>query len=367
MSDTPIEIVSVKEVFSHPNADRLDIVKVLNTQFVSQKGEFVPGALCVYFPPDLLIPEKVAERLGVKQYLKHAVIPGDLLKSQCRISAIRLRSIPSYGFGLALSKVNDFFPDESHAGDDVTDVFSGVKYQPPAMIAAGDRLRDLLVFHTYTNIQHYYRYAHALTERTPVRITEKIHGTNSRVGYIYTGDFAASDNGFEIVAGTHHRRCAKENVQGRMSLYWTPLQNINLEKMLLYISENYNDANVIIFGEIFGNKVQRMDYGVPHARGYRVCDISVDGRYLNWCHVKYYCLFFDIPIVPLLYEGPFSHNLIEKFVNGPTTLCEPNEIQCSFKGREGIVTTPLSETYSEILQGRLILKAVSSDYYQMIK
>jgi len=678
MSNTPIEIVPIKEVFAHPNADRLEIVKVLNTQFVSQKGEFIPGALCVYFPPEMLIPEKVAERLGVKQYLKHAVIPGDLLKSQCRISAIRLRSIPSYGFGLALKKVSDFFPEEPNVGDDVTDVFYGVKYQLPPMIAAGNTMRSPPEFHTYTNIQHYYRYADALTEGTLVRITEKIHGclvnsqritmadeskkkvslleigdevlgideesqlctafvtqifrngsayqwlnirttrtnigrgnsfgsvqctpehkfyspacndyveagnlkigdkilmvrsnlqlssiayqillgkmlggygskiyraniiqcnsikvafedffskgrkqlpkwviekitplalafwymddgslshckdqedraifnscgfteiehdillealakfningikfqseghwrirlnadnaeklflliapyipselqyklpkryrghkgwlpeidsqykpklveqtivsindvtdkiqsqrfdiettthnyfasdilvhnSNSRVGYVRTGNFAASDNGYEIVAGTRYKRCAKENLQGKVSLYWTPLQNDNLEDMLLYISENYNNANVVIFGEIFGNKVQKMDYGVPHARGYRVFDISVDGEYLGWNQVLGFCRAYDILTVPLLYKGPFSDDLIEKFVSGPTLLCNPDKIHCSFKGREGIVVTPLYEAHSEMLQGRLILKSVNSDYYQAMK
>jgi hypothetical protein len=124
------------------------------------------------------------------------------------------------------------------------------------------------------------------------------------------------------------------------------------------------DSNVIVFGEIYGNKVQPMDYGCPKGKGYRVFDISVNGEYLDWCDVKTHCGLFDIETVPLLYKGPFSLELVEKFSNGPTNLAEPEQIKCRFKGREGIVITPLTEQYSDELNGRLILKAVSPDYYE---
>ena len=54
-------------------------------------------------------------------------------------------------------------------------------------------------------------------------------------------------------------------------------------------------------------------------------------------------------------------------MNGPTTVCGEGEIKCSFKGREGVVITSLKEQFDESLQGRLILKAVSPDYYQAMK
>ena len=37
-------------------------------------------------------------------------------------------------------------------------------------------------FHEYTEIQNYYKYPDAIPVGTLVRVTEKIHGTNSRVG-----------------------------------------------------------------------------------------------------------------------------------------------------------------------------------------
>jgi RNA ligase (TIGR02306 family) len=362
MSDTPFEVVEIKSVHTHPHADRLEIAKVLGTQFVTGKGDFQPGDLCVYFPPDMLIPTLEAEALGIANYLKYAIYPGDTEKFKCRIAAIRLRGVASFGFGIS---VNDLFPiiGPVAVGDDVTADFGGVKYQPPEKFIHGDSLRQPGGFHTYTSIQHYYRYDTAIVEGTPVRITEKIHGTNSRVGLVM-------DDGFEYMCGTHHRRVKHENSKGRLSLYWGPMTE-NMREMLAFISHNaaqsITDDNVIVFGEIYGNKIQPMDYGCQQGKGYRVFDISINGDYLDWEDVETYCTMFGIETVPVLYEGPFSPELIDKFISGPTTLADAGQIKSSFKGREGIVITPLVEEYSHQLGGRLILKAVSSDYYEAMK
>jgi RNA ligase (TIGR02306 family) len=243
----------------------------------------------------------------------------------------------------------------------LTSFFSGEKYQPPERFAGGDSMRQPGAFHKYTTIQHYYRYGNAIPVGTPVRITEKIHGTNSRVGLVLDGLCCDKGDGLEFMCGTHHRRVMSEN-KGRASLYWTALSD-NMQDMLNYISACASQEDVIVFGEIYGNKVQPMDYGCPKGKGYRVFDISVNGEYLDWCDIMTHCRLFDIETVPLLYEGPFSPDLIE-LSNGPTHLAGPEQIKCGFKGREGIVITPLAEQHSDELGGRLILKAVSPDYYE---
>jgi len=366
MSLTPVEIVRVTDVETHPHADRLEIIKILNTQFVTPKGTVNPGDLVVYFPPDMLIPEPVAEKLGVVNYLKYSIFPGDIQKSRCRIGAIRLRGIASFGFGMLLNEIRSSLPEalvdaDLSEGSNLTEAFQAVKYQPPEQFAGGggDSMKQPEAFHTYTDIQHYYRYAKALAEGTPVRITEKIHGTNSRVGLV-------RDNDMEFMCGTHYRRVKEKDVKGRISLYWKPLTD-DMKDMLDFISLG-GKYNVIVFGEIYGSKVQQMDYGCgPGNKSHRVFDISVDGEYLDWCDVKAYCDMFNIKTVPLLYEGPFTPELVEEYISGPTTLAEADQIACKFKGREGIVITPLKEEYAPLLNGRLILKAVNPDYYQAMK
>ena len=366
MSDTPIEVVVVKAVVPHPNADRLEIIKVLGTQFVTLKGKFQAEDLCVYFPPDMLISEDTAEKLGVANYLKHSVYPGDLQKSRCRIGAIRLRGTASFGFGITIAEAEEamegasagvvYFP-RLEEGLNVTSYLGGEKYQPDEKFHSGDSQRQPGAFHIYTSIQHYYRHEGAIPAGARVRITEKIHGTNSRVGLV-------KDDGFEFMCGTHRQRKKYEDKEGRFSLYWNPL-TADMKEMLEFISRGEDD--VIVFGEIYGNKIQQMDYACARGKGYRAFDISVNGDYLDWDDVRLYCNMFGIKTVNVLYAGPFSSELIDKYVSGQTTMAYPDDITCTFKGREGIVITPLEEKFSDSIGGRLVLKAVSSDYYEAMK
>lgn len=342
MSTLRIEAVTVDVVEPHPNADKLDVVTIGGYKVCDQKGKYTPGDVVAHFLPDILLPSHIVLQLGVANYLKDAIYPGDFKKSKCRVGAIRLRGIPSFGFILKLNVP---------VGTDLTERFHGVKYEPPepTWYTIGLHARGDVRFHTYTDIESYRKYPNAISVGTPVRLTEKLHGTNVRTGLI---------NG-EYMSGTHKTTLKLEDKNGRPSVYWKPL-TADMKSMLSCISNG--SKNVIVFGEIYGSKVQWMDYGIAGRDGYRVFDISVDGEYLPWDQLKYFTTRFCIPRVPLLYEGPFSQEVVEQLVDGPTTVVPIEEVHCSFKGREGVVITPLEEEYSSELNGRLILKAVSVDY-----
>ena len=294
MSDINISVQEIKSVHAHPNADKLEITKVLGTQVVVGKGEFSVGDKVVYFPPDMLIPTDVSERLGVQKYLKHAVLDGE--KVQCRIAACRLRGIPSYGFVIKTWDVRRF-------GTDVTTTYKARKYEPPVKFISGDAAPPCVDFPKYTNIQHYWQYPDAIPEGTPVRITEKLHGTNSRVGIVKINGV------WTLVAGSHNLRIKPPEEGKSHSRYWRPLENDNLRGML--VDFNNDSFSVVVYGEIFGPGVQDMDYGLagPH---YRVYDITINGEFLPWDRVKYLCYHHGVPVVPLLYVGPFSADMVER-------------------------------------------------------
>jgi hypothetical protein len=71
----------------------------------------------------------------------------------------------------------------------------------------------------------------------------------------------------------------------------------------------------------------------------------------------------DVIMVPPLYCGPYSLAKMNELVDGPTTVCKPEDIVEPFKGREGIVIKPAKERFDPILGGRTILKYVSADYH----
>jgi RNA ligase (TIGR02306 family) len=341
MSITKITYERVNSVKHHPSADRLDVIQVIGYTVVTGRDQFKVGEAAVYFPPDMLIPNHIAQDIGVDKYLKHAVFPGDVEKSQCRVSSCRLRGVPSYGFVQGPSNYLASW------GDDMTNIYSGVKYVPPARVLGGDCLPPIEDFHEYTDIENIQRFPGVFVEGEMVRVTEKIHGTNCRLGLI--------DN--EYVAGSHRTRRAEGDPR---TMYWQPMGVV--EKMLKDLAGIYGKS-VIVFGEIFGPKIQDMDYGMA-TPSFRAFDVSIGGVYLSDTVFRLACEDHNVPMVPTLAYGEFSQALVDNFTSGGTCVNVKNQIRSMFKGREGVVIKPLFEQHSDDLGGRKILKSVSVDYHQ---
>ncbi len=344
MSTTKITCERINEVIKHPQADRLDIVQVLGYKVITSRDQFEVGDSAIYFPADMLIPEAIAHQLGVRKYLKFAIYPGDVEKSQCRVAAARLRSIPSHGFVIG--------PVEGSFGTDLTTRYGGQKYEPPVRIGAGDAMPELTTFHEYTHIENVQRCPLAIPLGEPVRYTEKIHGTNCRVGLVLdkNGDWT-------FAAGSHKIRRSEFSGEKR-SLYWEPMEANMLSLLTHLCDEQYS---VIVFCEIFGSGIQDLDYGYP-VHSFRVFDIAVNGKYQDWNEIVRVTYSYGIPVVPLLDTGPFNLEHVENLTYGGTMLSDKKQIRSSFKGREGVVVTPLREQFSEVLGGRMIVKSVSADY-----
>jgi RNA ligase (TIGR02306 family) len=344
MANVFVELTAIDDVKPHPNADKLEITIIKGTQTIVGKGEFHRGQRAIFFPPGILIPQDVSQTFGIQKYLKHAEIDG--IKCQCRVAACRLRGEPSFGFVIPAPELLRAHP----LGSDVSVMWAAKKYEPPVKYSAGDIAPEDIRFHKYTEIENIWRYPDAFPDGLPVRITEKIHGTNSRVGLI------SKDGEFEFMAGSHHTWKKKPEGE-KTSIYWRPLEDERVLNLLTHLCDEEN--SVIVFGEIYGVGVQDLDYGTK--AGYRVFDISVNGKYLDWELLKAACQDFGVELVPVLYEGPFTKELIDRFTDGPTTLSAPDRIKSSFKGREGCVITPQVEQFYAPI-GRLILKSVSADY-----
>jgi len=350
MSKTIISVERVDEVQHHPNADRLDVVQILGYKVITGRDEFKVGDSVFYFPPDILLPPDQVEVLGVGNYLKHAIFPDDIEKSKCRVGAARLRGVPSHGF-CAPRDIKHPLMDVSF-GLDVTCWFNAHKYEPPVRLGGGDSLPELETFHKYTEIEHIQRYPDAIPEGTDVVITEKIHGTNCRMGYVWDG------NEHIFVAGSHKIR-RKEGVSSgtTTSLYWHFLTE-QLRDMLGNMSDQSEGASIVLFGEIFGPGIQDLKYGQPE-KAFRVFDISVDGVYMDALDMELHCLSAGLQTVPQLYVGPFSQEIVEEHTYGNTTF---GGVTGKFKGREGCVIKPVVEQHSDVLGGRMILKSISVDY-----
>jgi len=343
LSNISVTLERIHSIEPHPNADKLEVAKILGTQTVVPKGLYTSGDIVVYYPPDILLPESVSQELGISKYLKTAEYEGR--KIPCRVGACRLRGIPSYGF------VATPWPGVTGGvGTDVSAHYQAVKYEPPhTPHLQGNLAPEIPEFARYTDIQNYWKYPDAIRIGEPVCITEKLHGTNSRVGLIKV------DGEWQFVAGSHKTVRKPCDNDGLPSLYWYPL---TLESVLNTLADLCDEQhNVVIYGELYGPGIQDLDYGVtPGGVGYRVFDITVDGRYLS--RLDFLRAGAALPLVPLLHFGLFTHTIVAELTNGPSLLPGKNK----FQGREGIVIKPLYEQHSHVLGGRMILKSVSADY-----
>lgn len=323
-----VPVTTISAISAHPNADSLDIAQVLGWQCVVGRGQFKEGDKVVYFPPDSVLPRELSDQLGVTQYL-----------SKQRIKATRLRGEPS--FGLVIPAPADF-----HIGDTVSEYYGVTKYEPPTreaqrgqgkFIPNPDHLPKDPLFPEYTSINNL-RYYPDLLDGELVVITEKLHGTNSRIG-IVDGQW---------MAGSHRVRRGEAD-----ELYWSPRKHA--EHLVSTLAKKHRQ--VVLFGEILGGDVQSLDYGYKGHEGYFAFDLMIDGRYVDYQSFVGLCAHYGVPVVPLFYVGPYAFGLARHYAQGNTALHGGDGLHL----REGVVVKPLVERHDPRI-GRVVLKYVSDDF-----
>lgn len=345
MSSLIVEVSEIAEILEHPNADALEIAVVKGWECIIKKGSFQKGDMVVYFPIDSLLPLELSEQLGVTKYLKG--LRKDYVAEESkvwggRVSAAKLRGQVSYGLLMAC--------DNPHwqLGDDLAEELGIEKWEPPLELGSDEAAPAHPLFHSYTDIENWKNFPDEFQDGEEIILTEKIHGTNSRMGLIQTED------GPEWMAGSHNQRRKPPVDDEQPGLYWLPMTDA--VKSLLS-DPQVQGKSVILFGEIFGAGVQDLSYGHSNnQKDFRAFDLAVNGEYLDYDDFLQLCEKHGVETVPLIYRGPFSEEVIRLHTSGSTTMCDSNQI------REGVVIKPTKERYSETLNGRLILKSISDDY-----
>jgi len=361
MSQIIVKVQAITSIEPHPNADRLEIANIGAWSTCVKKGVFTEGDLVVFIPPDAILPKALHEHLGITQYCGEMPKSSEEAKQESRrVRATRLRGVKSFGTLMTLQDVAEYC--QWHENDigclqpdvDVSKWLGITKYTPPEKVVGGDIAPDHAMFHKYTDIERYQNFPDVFEEEEFVVITEKIHGTNCRVGLVLT------DTGWQWMAGSHNTRRKQFDANGKTSLYWKPLcDNAKLCNMIEKIADGDKAVAVIVFGEIFGPGIQDMQY--DGKVGFRVFDISVNGEYLDWDNLVEHCKEFEVEIVPVLYDGVFTKEALMEHTDGKTTVC--TEVVSKFKGREGGVVKPVKErTSPDLPRGRVILKSVSVVY-----
>jgi len=331
MSSLIIEVCEIEKVLPHLNAERLELAHIKGWQCVVPRNKYRAGDLVTYIPVDSVLPAALADRLGVAKYL-----------SKGRVRCARLRGEPS--FGLVIDRENNAWP----AGTDVREHYGIEKYIPPVKLTAGDAEVPHPLFVSYSEIENMRNFPAVFTPGERVIATEKIHGTNARVGLILE-----NDQPVEMAGSKKLRR--KRPVEMAGDLYWFPWTVTGVRELLQDLAQGSRGAKqAILFGQVFG-RVQSLRYGLDRSLGFRAFDLLIDGKYVDSEEFADLCDRFGVEKVPHVYEGPFDLERIRELSNGPSLVAGASNI------REGVVVKAAVERIDPKI-GRAILKYVSDVY-----
>jgi RNA ligase (TIGR02306 family) len=354
MSKLIVEICKVTKVEKHPNADKLDIVTVKGWNCIVSKDNHKVGDLVIYCPPDSVIPTNIIDQYNL-----------EFLKKNGRVGTIKLRKYISQGLILNLACLFGKTGIYVREGVDVAKALGITKYEPPVSVAFSGNLPSKKkrnpLFDKYTEIDNIKNYNTIFKEGDSVVITEKIHGTNFRAGYLpihfgytfmdkikYLWNKYIIKRDYEFVYGSHNVQLIgsnkKKNFYGE-DVYGKIAKKYWLAEM---IPKDY-----IIYGEIYGKGIQELEYGLKDI-DVRFFDVKYKGEYLDYTHFLDFCDTYNLPRVPLLYCGEFSEEKLKECTKGNSTIA-------SWHMREGcVVKSATEEKHPRI--GRKILKSVNPEY-----
>ena len=352
-SELQVPVTTISNIKKHPSADRLQIAEILGWQCVVPKGIYFENQAVVYFPPDTLLPTEVSDKMGVTQYLS---VKQEGNESWGRVRSIRLRGEPSFGFCHPVDILKELAPDKVFSNDEnVADLFRAKKYEPPirnhhvngSKGFAEDSLPDHPLFPRYTDIENFRRYPNIIEEGEDVIISEKLDGQLCRIGHILDGE------SWVWMAGSNRvrRSFPKEDVS--KSQFWYPFESPELSNLILHLSQKAKQ--VIVYGESYGASIQKFKYDSPNKANFRMFDILVDGKYLDFPAFAVLAVKFHVPTVPMLFTGKFSKDLLQ-LADGESML--------GGNCKEGIVIAPVKERLHP-KTGRVKLKYHSNEYLIM--
>lgn len=363
MSHLIVEVCKVQELTKHPNADTLLIAKIKDWHcIVKDDGAIKNGDLVVYIPIDSIIPDELAEKYNL-----------EYLKKGSRVRTVKLRGYISQGLVLPL----DCLPEGNWKdGDNVAEVLGITKWEPPTPawqqpINTGKRKRGSLnnpnpEFYKYTDIDNIKNFPGVFDEDDEVVITEKIHGTNFRVTYVKRYTKGLINKILSWFQSPYQFLVGSRNVQigeGReCAFYGTDVYSKIAKKYSLYdIMKEHPGYE--LFGEIYGVdsdtgvKIQDLTYGKDQL-DVVFFDLMIDGKYVTYDEFMNFCNEHNLPTVPLLFRGTFTHEVLESCTSGDSVLAKING---SKQIREGAVVKDPNETNHPRI-GRKILKSISVDY-----
>ena len=364
MAELKVEIFKIDEVKDHPDADRLELAYIGGWQIVIGLGSFKSGDRAIYIPVDSILSHDVETILfppGSKITLKRS-----------RVRSIKIRGAMSQGMLVRPETVG--LPPNIKVGKDVAEKLGITKYQPPErlpqmMDTGKQRKRHKNPhFKRYTDIGHFKYYPRCL-EGLKVWVTEKVHGTNFRAGWVKYNAYnwwrkllapLLSPFGimkWDFAYGSHRVELTRKGKRTtgfyKQNVYYMMAEKYKLKKILR--------PGQVVYAEIFGWGIQKgYEYGcVENEWKMVVVDVMINGKYIDGVAAWNFCFERGLPYAPLLFEGEFDMGRINAYANPPK---DRSKLYPRLKKpMEGVVIKPMIETKGYM--GRMVFKLINDNYW----
>jgi len=303
----------IRDVQPIPNAESIDVARVLGWSVVIKKGEFQVGDKVIYVEIDSLLPEREEFEF--------------LRKDGFRIRTVRLRSQVSQGICFSM----ELLPEGSYEeGADVTELLGIEKYEPPIPpILQGTivgKYPSFIPKTTENRIQSEVFNLSVWKGKEGVAL-EKLDGTSSTF-YLQDGHFGV---------------CGKtiEYLDSENNLYWRMARLYKVEETLRSLGRD-----LAIQGEIIGSGITKNKYKLNNEHrfyAFNILDVST-GEYLDDVTFNELMKEFHFQSVPIVSNSMIIHEDMEAYVelsNGksainPSILREGIVIKSKNEGKHGL-------------------------------
>lgn len=339
-------------------ADKIELATINGWTSVVQKGIHKENDLILCLTTDAVIPETLSEKWNVGTYLRKGN----------RVRTVKLKGVYSECILIPISQLDK---NNYKEGMDLMDSLGIFKYEPPVkqmQLSNGKTIK----YRGNPQFQIYYKFPNQkntpnmFNENNDVVITRKVHGTNARYGIVKKSKLSFIDRvkklfgnkwiGYEYVYGSHNVEKGSDSQGFYSTDVWSDIAKKYevKEKLWNYVKTNFEPSyfglGLVIYGEIFGEGIQKnYDYGFKEHK-LELFDIQLDGKYLPDNHFQ--VLNDEIGIcdtVEYLYTGKWSKEIQDKFVFN-------NFVEGTKIPHEGVVVKDISG------ERQRISKVINPDY-----
>lgn len=299
----------VLKVEHHPNADKLDIIRVLGYDCIVGRDAYKENDLVVFIQPDSILP---LDHAWAQEPLRYC--------SRARVKAIRLRG--SWSMGLVINI--GVLPEDTYEGYDVTEFLGVTKYEPP--LPTNLQARGGLPFQIPKTDEERYQNLRNLDDLMgeEVDVTLKIDGSSATYYCLLAGHWPSEEQ-TKVGMCSRSLELKLEDEEGNpLNSRWHEAERRYdiLRKLRAYCEEH--QVSLALRGEVYGIGIQSLGHN-PHSlepvnfAAYSVYNIT-DRKYEthNFDEHKYLdvAATLGIPAVPVLERGPLTREMIERYDNG---------------------------------------------------